>query len=107
MDDELHATAFIEEALEDDILLSRDEADAVAFGADVADELFGGFSGEVAFASDPADGIGPGHSVDPPLVSLAAFCSSVLFGGRSFFPPTPPGRKTGGHPQAPSRAGLI
>jgi len=49
VDDELHAAAFVEEALEDDVLLRGDEADAVAFCADVADDLFGGFGGEVTF----------------------------------------------------------
>jgi hypothetical protein len=49
VDDELHASAFVEEALEDDVLLGGDEANSVAFGADVADDLLGGLSGEVAF----------------------------------------------------------
>ena len=60
MDDELHATAFVEEALEDDVLLGGDEAEAVAFGADVANDLLGGFGGEVAFVGEPADGVDPG-----------------------------------------------
>jgi hypothetical protein len=57
MDDELHAAAFVEEALKDDVLLSGDEADTIAFGADVANDLFGGFGREVAFVGEPADGV--------------------------------------------------
>ena len=48
VDDELHAAGFVEEALEDDIGLGGDEADAVALGADVADDLFGAFGRERA-----------------------------------------------------------
>ena len=58
VDDELHAAALVEEALEDDVLLGGDEAEAVAFGADVADDLLGGFGGQGAFVGEPADGVG-------------------------------------------------
>ena len=58
MDDKLHAAAFIEEALEDDVVLGGNKADAVSFGADVANDLLGGFGGEVAFVGEPADGAG-------------------------------------------------
>src|SRR3990172_9467984 len=58
VNNELHAAAFVEEALEDDVLLRGDEADAVSFGADVANDLFGAFGGGVAFVGHPADGVG-------------------------------------------------
>src|SRR5439155_21086540 len=39
--------------------------------------------------------------VAPPLVSLAACCSSCEIGGALFVPPARPQGKTGGHPQTP------
>ena len=56
VNDELHAAAFVEEALGDDGLLRGNVAEDGAAGDDVLDELFGGGGVEAAFVVEPGDG---------------------------------------------------
>ena len=56
VNDQLHAAAFVEEALGDDGLLGGDVAQDGAASDDVFDELLGGGSVEAAIVVQPGDG---------------------------------------------------
>jgi hypothetical protein len=55
VDDELLAAAFVEEALEDDVLLRGDDAHHLLLDLDVLDDLVCSILGEAAFGHGPVD----------------------------------------------------
>ena len=64
MKDELHPTGFVEEALEDQRVLGRDDAQRASAFGHVADHLFGPGCGQPGFRGEPVD--------DAPFVAIGS-----------------------------------
>ena len=75
VDDELHAAGVVEEALEDDVGVGGDDAEAVAGGANVVDHLAGAVFGQAAFVLDAGD---EGFGVVETIGDLAAEATRLL-----------------------------